>query len=432
MSSFVTVMTFTMRNKLRTKAFLVTILIISIILSVVGNLPYIMGKVQSTEPQKIGFVEAAAPGVTAPLKSYFDQAQQETDVRLIPLKPTGSQSDTEVALKQAIADGSVDAYLTFEASPDAGFPKVTYKSVDVPNRGTLAALTAALRQIKTETVLHDTPLSNEQKKLLFSPVDIDMLQISADTDTGTADDGKTEAERRMALGLVYTLIIALFMGVMITGQLIASEITAEKSSRVMEILITSVSPLTQMFGRIGGMFLVGLLQLGVYVAVLLINLVLPHNREQLAAFNIDAGSIEPMLLLHAVIFYLTGYLLYAVLYAAVGSVVSRTEDLAQALMPLTLLSLAAFYIGIFGMAQPTSAFIQICSFVPFFAPFVMFLRIGLADPAAWEVALSLGILVLSIAVFGWLSARIYRTGVLMYGKRPNLRELRRAMRAFKV
>ena len=101
-------------------------------------------------------------------------------------------------------------------------------------------------------------------------------------------------------------------------------------------------------------------------------------------------------------------------------------------MPLTMLSLAAFYVGIFGTSQPNASFVEITSFIPFFTPFVMFLRIGLSDPALWEVLLSLGILLATILVLGWLSAKIYRTGVLMYGKRPTIKELVKAMKAYKV
>jgi len=426
-----TVLAFTMRNKLRTKAFVITTLIIAVILSVVVNLPYIISQFSSDDADRIGFVETNAPDITSKLQQLYG-AMEEPDVELVSYPDAGSAEANEAALKKGIADGDIKGYLEFETADGASFPKVTYKSEKMMDMGGPGSLSNGLLMVKNEMILAGTDLTDEQKRELAAPVVIGNVQISATEGAGSVGDGKTEEERAVAMGLVYVLIIVLFMGVMITGQLIATEITAEKSSRVMEILVTSVSPLKQMFGKIFGMFLVGILQIGVYIAVFLINLTLPHNQDMLGELNIDLGSIDPMLLVYAVIFYLTGYFLYATLFAAVGSIVSRTEDLGQAVMPLTFLSLGGFYIGIFGMTNPTATFVEVTSFIPFFTPFIMFLRIGLADPALWEVLLSLGILAVSIFVFGWLSAKIYRTGVLMYGKRPSFKELRKAMKAYKV
>jgi ABC-2 type transport system permease protein len=148
--------------------------------------------------------------------------------------------------------------------------------------------------------------------------------------------------------------------------------------------------------------------------------------------NLDLSSLDPMLVVYAVIFYVTGYFLYGTLYAAIGSIVSRTEELGQAVMPLTTISMVAFFLGIFGLSNPNASYVVILSYIPFFTPYFMFMRIGMADPALWEVLLSLVILLATILLVGWLSAKIYRTGVLMYGKRPGIRELRKAMKAYKA
>ncbi|MDZ5038599.1 ABC transporter permease, partial [Clostridium perfringens] len=121
----------------------------------------------------------------------------------------------------------------------------------------------------------------------------------------------------------------------------------EKSSRIMEILITSVSPLSQLFGKVIGMLLLGLSQIAAFGVVVVVNLILQHNIDTLKDMNLDLTAIDPMLLVFGLIFYILGYFLYAMLYAAIGSIVSRTEDLGQAVMPITMLSLVAFYIAIF-------------------------------------------------------------------------------------
>lgn len=427
MNSFLTVMGFSMRNKLRTKSFLITTLIIAILVSIVINLPYIISQFSSDEPERIGFAAGEAQEVTVQLKQYFD-AQENADLELVAYP--GALD--EEAMKDRIEAGDIKGYLVFEQDAEGIFPSVTYKSEALLGSSNTSVLAAALQSIKIDMVLSASNLSAEQRAELGQQVVIDSVQISSNEGAGSIGDGKTEEERALAMGMVYVLIIVLFMGTMITGQLIATEITAEKSSRVMEILVTSVAPLKQMFGKIVGMLLVGLMQIGLLVAVAVINITLPHNIEMLDSLNIDLSKLDPVLIVYAVVFYLLGYFLYATLFAAIGSIVSRTEDLGQAVMPLTFLSLAGFYIGIFGMTTPDAPFVEVASFIPFFSPFIMFLRIGLTDPAVWEVALSFGILIASIFFFGWISAKIYRTGVLMYGKRPTFKELRKAMKAYKI
>ncbi|MFC3341714.1 ABC transporter permease [Paenibacillus abyssi] len=414
---------------MRTKSFLITTAIIAIILSIGVNLPYIISQFNKDEPANIGFIETNAPEVTGPLKAYYE-GMENPGLKLISYPDTGSGEANEEALRQAIISGDIKGYILFESNEAVGFPKVFYKSEGLMDMGTSGTLSAALQTIKTDAVLQEAGLTEAQELLLRSPIEIETTQISL-TDAAVGE-GKSADQQGLAMGFVYAMMILLFMGIFVTSQLIATEITAEKSSRVMEILVTSVSPLTQMFGKIFGMFLIGIMQIGVYVAVFVINVTLPHNVEMLEGLNINFADIDPSLYVFAVIFYLTGYFLYSTLFAAVGSIVSRTEDLAQALMPITFLSMGGFYIGIFGMTSPTATFVEITSFIPFFAPFAMFLRIGLTDPAFWEIALSLGLLVACILLFGWLSAKIYRTGVLMYGKRPSFKELRKAMKAYKV
>ncbi|MNS62688.1 ABC-2 family transporter protein [compost metagenome] len=228
------------------------------------------------------------------------------------------------------------------------------------------------------------------------------------------------------------MILLFWMTTMMTGNMIAAEVTSEKSSRIMEILITSVSPLTQMFGKIVGMFLIGITQIGIFGAVLAINVMLPHNREAFTQFNIDINQLDLSVLVYGLVFYVLGYMLFSTLFAAVGSMVSRTEDLGQAVMPITMISLASFYIGTFSASSPNSLILKVASYVPFTSPVSMLIRVGLGDVAMWEVGLSLLILLVSIFLFGWISAKIYRTGVLMYGKRPTWKEVRKAMQAYKI
>ncbi|WP_020619769.1 ABC transporter permease [Paenibacillus daejeonensis] len=426
MSNFWNVVGFTVKNKIRTKSFIVTTVIIAAIMSLGVNLPFIIsqftGDDAATESTVIGYVENEAPQVTDALTTYYNNLGEEADLQLAGYA-------NEEALREAISEGEIRGYLIFEEQAGQAFPAVTYKA-ETLSGGSSVSLMSALQTVRNDIILEESGLTAEQRAALLEPINLNSTQIS--TETGTETVGGETGPSGLAMGFVYVVIILLFMGIFITSQLIATEVTSEKSSRVMEILVTSVAPLTQMFGKIFGMFLVGTMQIGTFILVFLINVMLPHNQEMLAGIDINLSELDPMLYVYAIIFYFGGYFLFATLFAAVGSIVSRTEDLAQALTPVTILSMAGFYIGIFGMTAPDSTLIQVASYIPFFAPFAMFLRVGLTDPALWEIALSIGLLLVSILIFGWLSAKIYRTGVLMYGKRPSWKEIRKAMKAYKI
>lgn len=426
-NGLLTVMGFTLRNKFRSKSFVVTSVIIALLVSVAVNLPYLISMFSNDKPSNVG---AIAGDIPAKLEQFF--ASQEDPGLVVKQYPDqGSKEANEKLLKEKISEGEIKGYLEFGANTEIGFPKVTYKSKGTMDFGMTGKLQNGLQFIKNESIAKDLP--KETLHRILAPVAIDSVQISTtEGGAGSVGEGKSEEEVGLSTGLVYAMIILLFMGVMITGQLIATEITAEKSSRVMEVLVTSVSPLAQMFGKIIGMLLVGLSQIALLVGVALVNVLLPHNVEALKELNINLADIDPVLLSYGLLFYLLGYFLYATVYAAVGSIVSRTEDLGQAVMPITFLSLGGFYLALFGLATPDASYITVTSYVPFFTPFIMFLRIGLTDPAVWEVWLSIAILVASILGLGWLSAKIYRTGVLLYGKRPSLKELRKAMKAYKI
>ncbi|MFC5407206.1 ABC transporter permease [Cohnella soli] len=424
-NSLWTVLGFTVRNKIRSKAFIIMTVVLAVLLVVVGNLPVLIDKLGGGDKAtKVGYLASEEPQIMEGLKSYYAKLPEQS-IELIAI--TG----TEQQLKDALENGDISGYLSFADNPperpQGYFPKASYNAKSAFSGGTSSSLTGALQKVKTDAIIKDAGLTEEQKQQLYAPVQLDTKKVSF-----TNEKGKTEEEQGMAIGLTYAMIILLFMAVMISGQLIATEITAEKSSRVMEIIVTSVSPLKQMWGKILGTFIVAMIQLIILIGALVLNLMSPQNKDSLDKLGIDLSAIDATLVIYAIGFYLAGFFLYSTLFASVGSIVSRTEDLGQAILPITMLTLVGFYVAMFGLTHPDHILIKVCQYIPFFSPFLMFLRIGLSEPAWWEITLSIGILFASILFIGWLSAKIYRVGVLMYGKRPSIKEIAKAMRAYKV
>lgn len=434
MNNMWTVIRFTFMNKVRTKSFLVSTLIFALIITIGINLPFLIqmftgDKAGSDETTRIGLVYGQEQTLAEQLETTWSSLPANS------YEFVKYETADEAALNQDIKDGVIEGYLKFEAQDGNTFPTVVYSSEDEAMSPELQSnLQAALQVAKTRSIVEGLNLSDAQINELNMPVQIDARSISTipSGNAGGASDEKEGASEVINYIVVYALIILFFFTLMGTGNMIASEVTTEKSSRIMEILITSVSPLSQMFGKVIGMFLLGLSQIAAFGIVAAVNLMLPHNLDTLKDMNLDLSAIDPMLLVFGLIFYILGYFLYAMLYAAIGSIVSRTEDLGQAVMPITMLSLVAFYIAIFSLSAPNSMLMKVSSYIPFISPTTILVRIGLGDITVWEILLSLAILIAAILVFGWLAAKIYRTGVLMYGKRPTFKELRKAMKAYKM
>ncbi|WP_277376325.1 ABC transporter permease [Paenibacillus polymyxa] len=434
-----TVIGFTFRQKARTKSFIITTLVLALLITLGMNLPYLISLFKgegaggsgttAAAHQRLGLIAGNQTEAANQLERF---TKEQSNPAAIWVRYDSVQAPT---MQQALNNGKLQGYVQFTEPAAKGdtFPKVEYVSVEKePSPAVITLVQTGLQEAKVKAIMGDKSLTSDQIREISTPVLVDSREVDSPSEAGGAAGKEEKATSMINYGLVYVLMILFFTSSMMTGNMIAAEVTSEKSSRIMEILITSVSPLTQMFGKIIGIFLVGLLQIAVFAAVMCANLMLPHNNVILSSVGLDLSQLNIAVLGYGLIFYILGYFLYAVLFAAVGSIVSRTEELGQAIMPITVLSLAAFYIGIFNIAAPDTIFIKVAGYIPFFSPTVMLLRIGLERASLLEIWLSLAILVASILLFGWLAAKIYRTGVLMYGKRPSFKELRKAMKAYKI
>jgi ABC-2 type transport system permease protein len=203
-------------------------------------------------------------------------------------------------------------------------------------------------------------------------------------------------------------------------------VAAEKASRVMELLISAATPRQLLVGKVVGVGGAGLSQ---YLAILIPAGIVLGLQDPIATALIGPAApgeaplvgLTPEILVAFGLFFLLGFLLYAFVYAAAGSLVSRPEDIQQLALPLSFVSMAGYFAAIFAMTAINSHWVAVLSFVPFFSPYVMLARVMLGHVEAWEVGLSLALLVVSIAASAWLAARIYGAGVLLYGQRPGIR-----------
>lgn len=248
--------------------------------------------------------------------------------------------------------------------------------------------------------------------------------INVPTDGGRPVDQQQLASRSF-LGIVF--VVLLFITVVIYGMWVATGVAAEKSSRVMELMVSAASPRQLLTGKVVGIGLAGLTQYG---AIALPALGVLAFQDRIAAAVLgptwSAGTplvgLTPSLLLAYGVFFLLGFMLFALIYAAMGAFVSRPDDLQTLSLPLSLLAMAGYLSAIMALGGGgSSGLTQLLSFIPPFSPFVMLARVmtGSVDP--WELALAIGLMLVAIVLVAAVAVRVYAAGVLLYGQRPGLR-----------
>jgi ABC-type Na+ efflux pump permease subunit len=248
--------------------------------------------------------------------------------------------------------------------------------------------------------------------------------INTPTDDGGQPLDPQQTASRGFLGVVF--VVLLFMSIVIYGMWVATGVAAEKSSRVMELMISAASPRQMLTGKVVGIGAAGLTQ---YLAIAVPALIVLALQDRIAAAVLgpDWGDgaplvgLTPMLLAGYGVFFLLGFGLFALIYAAMGSFVSRPDDLQTLSLPLSLVAMVGYLSAIVALSGGGGAWVRIASFVPPFSPFVMLARVMVAAVQPWELALSIGLLAATIAIVTVVATRMYAAGVLLYGQRPSVR-----------
>ena len=248
------------------------------------------------------------------------------------------------------------------------------------------------------------------------------LQIAGDIESL----GKDQMENFF---YTYIMIFALYMVILLYGQMVSTNVATEKSSRAMELLVTSAKPTSMMFGKVLASCLAGFIQLVAVFGSALIcyNLNKAYWGENMVIDSIFNIPVE--LLIYMLIFFVLGFLIYAFLFGAIGSTASKLEDINTSTMPLMFMFIIAFMVVMFSMSSGTvdNMAMLICSYIPFTSPMAMFTRIAMSTVPWYEIVISITILVGSVIGVGVLSAKIYRVGVLLYGTTPKIGSILKAV-----
>ncbi len=397
-------------TKARTKSFIATTVIVAASFFLMANLPNIIESFGDDDEAEVLHVLDSSGELAPLLQTQLTAGGSEVQAKQAVM--------SESELREGIEEGTVDAYIELKQAERLTARYVT-ESANGMSSG--ADVEQAVQGMQTILAADSLGLQQAEVAQLFSPVSFEREAVAASS--------KSEEELNQARGLVYVLILLIYVAVIYYPNMIAMEVATEKSSRVMEILISSVSPVKHMFAKIAGIGMLGILQMGIfgtagYFAIKSAGTDLSSGMYGVFGFSdLKVGTF-----LFALLFFLLGYFLYAVLAALLGSLVSRTEDVQQLMLPMMFLVIIASFIAFSGIAVPEARYVTIASYIPFFAPLVMFLRVGLLEIPIWEPLLSIAIMLITIGILGTIGARVYKGGVLMYGPSQSLKDIRKAIR----
>jgi len=409
-------------SRLKTKSFIIGTILTPVLLTAMMVLPRLLIFLKSDESKQIAVVDQT--GVILDSLAVGLGEKNEAGERLYNFIKRETRSETLEAVKKELTaevdQGRLDGYIII---PDSIYAdgKADYYGKSVTNFSENSRIRGAISRAVMAQRIQQSGLDSEQVRQLVRRVKLRTFRVTA--------GGKQEEEKGRTEMLVWILVAFIYMAMLIYGQLLMRSVIEEKSSRVIESVISSVKPFQLMAGKLVGVGALGLTQYAIWALVMgslsfygvkVIGVFAPRLASA-SGFTMPAVPLE--IWVFFLVFFVLGYFLFATMFAAVGALVSSDQEAQQLVFPVIMLVIIPFMFTFYIIGNPNAQLAVMLSLVPFFAPIIMFARIIVQTPPVWQIALSLVLLIAAIVGMIWIVGRIYRVGVLMYGKRPTLPEI---------
>jgi ABC-2 type transport system permease protein len=327
------------------------------------------------------------------------------------------------SLQKQVKDGTFTILLVLERSPNQDVKFTYYTNANPISDSNVSRVQALASQLSLLDRSSRLGLNSDQTSKLFAQPEFSVVNV------GQTQSNRSTSDIVAGYILAYAGIILIFMSVLLYGNGVAMGVAEEKGSRIMEILVNAATPFQLMAGKIIGIGAAGLTQMTAFVAVG-ISMLLLQNPIKAALLGSNTGGLNLnitgsaiTLLLLLLVYFILGFLLYATLYAAMGALVKRQDEVQNAVQPLTWLFMVGYFVSFFAIYIPDATWVKVISYVPFWTPTTMLMRIGVGSAAWWEIALTIVLMLVAIFICAVIAARIYRYGVLMYGQKPGLGQL---------
>ncbi|MBS1341000.1 MAG: ABC transporter permease [Clostridia bacterium] len=401
MRDILTVMKFTIKDMVKRKSFIISTLIILVLIVVGFNVPNVIKSIKGDNTgDKFLIVDN---------KNVFEGTLENLKQMDLGYEFEITNSDLKFEdIKRKIEDEEINGAIII--NPGNEKIKISY----------IVENTTMMDQVPEECV---NSLTSLYSNLQISKLGLTEEQLQSITPN--FDFSLEQTEEKSASGNVFVMMImsiVLFYAIYFCAYQVSSSITTEKTSKIMETLVTSTSPRTIILGKTIGIGLVGLAQMIVIVATALIS-AKAFLEPELLENALDMSNITPYLGIMTAIYFILGYLAYALLYALTGSTVSKPEDIQSANTPVALLAVIGFYLSYFTMMNPTSDLNLFASLFPISSPFCMPFRIMMGLASIRDVALSIAILIVTIVVISHIAIKIYSNAILNYGTKMTFKDI---------
>ena len=406
----------------RTKGFIIGTILGPVLMAAFIVVPILVQFVSVDKQEKIGVVDLSRE-VFMELDKKLDHELKDGNRRYI-LQEFKIKEDLDQLLEELnkkVLDKELTAYIYIPDNISEG-GVAEYVSEHVSDFDKQGNIGQVLSSIIIEKRLRGEGLDPEKIGRYMRPVRLDTKKVT--TRGVERDTGGT-------FMISFVLVFILYMTVIFYGQIILRGVIEEKSSRVVEIVLSSLRPFQLMAGKILGIAAVGFTQYAIWA---LFGIAATKYSGKVvsrffpAAADFPIPTIPAYVFVYFIIFFVLGYFLYGTLYAGIGSMVNNEKEAQQLVMPVTMFLVVPIMLMMFVIKSPDSSVSVILSLIPFFAPILMLLRISVLLPPFSQIAASIVLLILTTILMIWISAKIYRVGILMYGKRPSFSQIIKWMR----
>jgi ABC-2 type transport system permease protein len=402
-------------ERVRTKGFVISTLLLPLLMSLTMLVPMLTMKSVDTR-NTIGLIDPSG-SFFASLDAALSE-QKDARVSLIPLQVAGGDVAAATAsLQDQIRDESLDGGVVI-GDDFIGVPKATFYSRSVSGSIIREDLQPALDRVLRQTRFARAGVPDSLHAYLLERVDWTSLSVG--------DEG--EATRRDEQGvfvLAFVLIMMLYMMVLLYGQQTLTAVIEEKSSRVVEVLLSSVPSSQLMFGKVVGIGGAGLTQVGIWVTALF---VMAGQGISVGGLSFDASFLTPMILGSFVVFFVLGFLLFSMMYAGIAALCNTIQEAQPFATPIMMFVIIPMLLLSLVLRAPNSTLATVLSLIPMFSPVLMFIRVCLSTPPLWQVLLSWVLMSASIWVLSRAAGKLFRVGILMSGSAPNWATLIRTLR----
>ena len=397
MSKFWATFSLTYMNKIKSRSFIIMTVIIALLIIGGANANKIIDMF-SGGPDKIGIV------------TDNQQVYQMVKSQSEKMEDKGTKF-THISEKQALKDVKKDkldkAYI------------ISFKGQQIEGKIVSKDSVSNESEQKLESIL--TPIQTQAiaKSVDLSPKDLHALQQKSKVTSqaiGKNAQQLSEQDKVVNIIILYAGIMLMFFIIINYANQVAMEVATEKTSRVIEMVITSISPVKHILAKILAIIAVAFTQILIFVIVGVISIYLSDLKDVIKKFNVKITDVTIQLLIVGVICLVIGIISYTILGTILGSLATRIEDMNQALMPMTIVSFIAFYIAIFSLNTPETTLTKITSFIPLISPFVLFLRASTPELQLWEIIVSVLLSLIVMVLLLWIAVRSYRDSVLTFEK----------------